>query len=116
MPLHHQPASPGARLLQRTKTAPDYRLYSLPNTTPPKPGLVRTPGFVGPGIELEVYALRPRDFGTFVAEVPPPVGIGTVELADGSCVKGFLCETFALVGTDDITVFGRLRAWQNRKL
>lgn len=114
MALHHQLTSRGARLLQRTKTAPGYRLFSLPNTTPPKPGLVRAPGFAGPGIEVEVYALSPHDFGTFVAEVPAPMGIGTVELADGSSVKGFLCETFALEGAEDITAFGGWRAWQKR--
>jgi allophanate hydrolase len=63
---------------------------------------------------VEVYALRPHDFGTFVAEVPAPMGIGTVELADGSSVKGFLCETFALEGAEDITAFGGWRAWQKR--
>ena len=115
MPLHHQLTSRGARLLQHTKTAPGYRLYSLPNTTPPKPGLVRAPGFSGLGIEVEVYALSPREFGTFVAEVPAPMGIGTVELADGSSAKGFLCETFALEGAEDITAFGGWRAWQNRR-
>ena len=63
---------------------------------------------------MEVYALSPKDFGTFVAEVPAPMGIGTVELADGSSVKGFLCETYALKGAEDITAFGGWRAWQNR--
>jgi allophanate hydrolase len=112
-PLHHQLVARGARLLQTTRTAPGYRLYSLPNTTPPKPGLVRTPEFAGPGIEVEVYALSPAAFGTFVAEIPAPMGIGMVELADGSIVKGFLCETFALEGAADITVFGGWRAWRN---
>lgn len=111
-PLHHQLVSRGARLLQETRTAPGYRLFSLPNTTPSKPGLVRTPGFSGPGIQVEVYALSPAAFGTFVAEIPAPMGIGTVELADGTSVKGFLCETFSLEGAEDITAFGGWRAWR----
>ena len=63
---------------------------------------------------MEVYALTAEDFGTFVAEVPAPMGIGTVELADGSSVKGFLCEAFALEGAEDITAFGGWRAWRDR--
>jgi len=114
-PLHHQLTNRGARLLQDTRTAPGYRLFSLPNTHPPKPALVRTPGFDGPGIAVEVYALSPADFGSFVAEIPAPMGIGAVELADGSTVKGFLCESFALEGALDITAFGGWRAWRASK-
>ena len=114
-PLHHQLVSRNARLLQRTLTDPGYRLFSLPNTSPAKPGLVRAPGFAGPGIEVEVYALSPAGFGTFVAAVPAPMGIGTVELSDGTSVKGFLCEPFALAGAEDITAFGGWRQWQDSK-
>ena len=35
---------------------------------------------------------RAREFGSFVAGIPAPLGIGTVELADGSQVQGFVCE------------------------
>ncbi|MES2706983.1 MAG: allophanate hydrolase [Verrucomicrobiota bacterium] len=111
-PLHHQLTSREARLVSTTRTAADYRLFSLPNTTPAKPGLVRTPGFTGPGLEVEVYALTPAAFGSFTAEVPPPMGIGTVQLADGSSVKGFLCEPCALEGAADITVHGGWKAWR----
>lgn len=114
MPLHHQLASRRARLIQTTRTAPGYRLFALPGTVPPKPGLVRTPGFAGPGIEVEVYALSPAAFGSFVAEVPPPMGICDVHLAAGGNVKGFLCEAHALEGALDITDFGGWRAWVTR--
>jgi allophanate hydrolase len=110
-PLHHQLVSRCARLLQSTRTAPGYQLYTLPDTTPPKPGLVRAPGFAGPGIAVEVYALTPADFGTFTAEIPAPMVIGTVELADGTKVKGFLCEPYALTGASEITEFGGWVAW-----
>ncbi len=113
MPLHHQLVSRQARLISTTRTAADYQLFSLPNTTPPKPGLVRQPGFSGPGIEVEIYALSPADFGSFVAEIPAPMGIGTVELADGNSVKGFLCEAYSLEGAEDITNFGGWQAWRN---
>jgi allophanate hydrolase len=112
-PLNHQLTSLGARLLKTCRTAVSYRLFALANTTPPKPGLVRSPGFSGPGIETEVWRLTPRAFGEFVAKVPVPMGIGTVTLDDGSEVKGFLCEVAALDGARDITEFGGWRGWLN---
>jgi allophanate hydrolase len=113
--LHHQLSSRGARLVQTTKTSPGYRFYALAGTTPPKPGLVRSPGFAGPGIEVEVWALEREAFGSFVAEVPPPMAIGSVELADGSFVKGFLCEPHALAQSPEITEFGGFRAYLARQ-
>ncbi len=53
-------------------------------------------------------------FGSFVALIPPPLGIGTVTLADGRKVKGFLCEAHATRGAEDITAFGGWRAWLAR--
>ena len=79
-----------------------------PATTPPKPGLVRDPSAAGPGIEVEVWELSTAAFGSFVAAVPPPLAIGTVTLADGSAVKGFLCEYAALAGAEEITRCRRL--------
>jgi allophanate hydrolase len=110
-PLNHQLTSRGAQLRATTRTAPHYRLFRLPNTTPPKPGLRKLPGFSGPGIEVEIWELSARAFGEFVAEVPAPMGIGTVELADGTIVKGFLCEVFALEGAEEITAHGGWRAF-----
>lgn len=110
-PLNRQLTSRGARLVRTTKSAPGYRLYALPDTTPPKPGLVRVPGFDGPGIELEVWAIPTREFGSFVAATPAPLGIGSVELVDGSTVKGFVCEPFAISGAQEITAYGGWRAY-----
>ncbi|HTQ06430.1 MAG TPA: allophanate hydrolase [Polyangiaceae bacterium] len=110
-PLNHQLTTRHATLVRSVRTAPDYRLFALAGTTPPKPGLVRTPGHAGPGIELEVWSLTLEAFGSFVAEVPPPMVIGTVELADATRVKGFLCEPAALEGSADITHFGGWRAF-----
>jgi allophanate hydrolase len=53
-------------------------------------------------------------FGSFVALIPAPLGIGTLTLADGRSVKGFLCEAYATVGADDITAFGGWLAWLGR--
>ena len=110
-PLNRQLTERGANLSAATKTASGYRLYALPDTTPAKPGLVRAPGFDGPGIEVEVWAVPTAHFGSFVAAIPAPLGIGSMELADGSVVKGFICEPFALEAATEITHFGGWRAY-----
>ena len=110
-PLNWQLTQRGGRLIETTRTAPNYRLFSLANTIPPKPGLVRTRESHGEGIELEVWALSECAFGSLVSEVPSPMVIGTVTLADGKCVKGFLCEPQALEGATEITHFGGWRAF-----
>ena len=103
--------SADARLLRTTRTANCYRLYALAGTQPPKPGMVRGPGEAGDGIEVEVWALPVPAFGALVARIPPPLAIGTVELADGSRVKGFLCEDHAIDEAGDITAHGGWRAY-----
>jgi len=108
LPLNHQLIERDARLVWSGTTAPSYRLYALPNATPPKPGLVRMNGH-GAAIALEVWELPTAAFGSFVAIVPPPLAIGTVTLATGETVKGFLCEPAALAGATDITHHGGWR-------
>ena len=111
LPLNHQLTDPGGRLIRPGRTAPDYRLYALPNTAPPKPGLVREPGFQGPGLDIEIWALPPVAFGRFVAQIPAPLGIGKIILDDGSTASGFLCEAYAIAGAKEITQFGGWRAF-----
>ena len=77
------------------------------------PGLVRVAAD-GVAIEVEVYALAAASFGTFVRQVPRPLAIGKVSLADGSRVPGFVCEPAALVGATDISEWGGWRAWRRR--
>jgi allophanate hydrolase len=113
MPLNHELTSPGGRLVKTCRTAVDYRLYVLPNTKPPKPGLVRDPGYLGKGLEVEVWSLPPDAFGRFVQKIPSPLGIGKLTLDDGSVVSGFLCETYAVVGAKEITDLGGWRAYLN---
>ncbi|MFH1498076.1 MAG: amidase family protein, partial [Verrucomicrobiota bacterium] len=111
-PLNHQLTSRGATLVQTTRTATNYRLYALANTAPPKPGLVLDPTYTdGQGIEVEVWSLTEEAFGQFTAEVPAPLAIGTLVLADGSKVKGFVCEPAALTGATEITSHGGWRAY-----
>jgi len=110
MPLHWQLTSRDAKLIRRCKTAPAYRLYAMAGGTPPKPALVHV-GEAGGAIEVEVYELDVAGFGSFVAEVPPPLAIGTVTLEDGTEVKGFVAEPRALHGAEDITALGGWRAY-----
>jgi allophanate hydrolase len=110
-PLNWQLTQRGARLVRATKTADCYQLFALANTMPPKPGLVRVEPGRGASIELEVWELTNQAFGSFVADVPSPMVIGTVQLDDGSQVKGFLCEPAALAGAQDITHLGGWRAY-----
>lgn len=112
-PLHGQLVQLGARLLQRTSTAPRYRLHALANTTPPKPGLERVKQGGAP-IEVEVYQLSSEAFGRFTAGVPAPMTIGNLELADGTWVKGFMCEPWVLADATDITQYGGWRAYLTR--
>lgn len=109
MPLHHQLADRNARFIGATKTAPSYKLYAMP-TTPPKPALVHDAS--GSAIEVEIYELSTEAFGRFVAEIPAPLAMGTVTLADGAEIKGFVAEPRALQGAEDITKFGGWRAYR----
>jgi allophanate hydrolase len=111
-PLNDQLTERGARLVKACRTSPDYRLFALHGTSPPKPGLVREPGYEGPGIELEVWAMPEDRFGGFVAAVPSPLAIGNVRLATGEWVKGFLCEPLAVPGAEEITHFGGWRGYR----
>ncbi|MFM0605839.1 allophanate hydrolase [Paraburkholderia sediminicola] len=108
-PLNWQMQEAGARFIEATHTAPGYRLYALANTQPPKPGLVRTAEQPGQPIAVEVWEVPLRTFGKFVADVPAPLGIGTLQLANGLTVKGFICEPSAVgadSGATEITSFG----------
>lgn len=107
-PLNYQLQERQATKLKTCKTASKYRLYAL-NTQPPKPGLVKVLDG-GVSIEVEVWNLSALYFGTFVAEVPPPLVIGTLELEDGTLVKGFLCEPYVIAEAQDISEYG---SWRN---
>jgi allophanate hydrolase len=111
MPLNHQLTSRGAYLRETTRTSPAYRFYALADSNPPKPGLEYAPGFAGPGIEVEIWAMPATEFGSFVAEIPPPLGIGSARLADGRLVKCFIAEPYALRDATDITRFAGWRAY-----
>ena len=109
-PLDHQLVELGGALVRACATAPTYRLYVLPAAVPPKPGLVRVREG-GRAIEVEVWSLETRAFGAFVAAIPKPLCVGSIELDDGTHAQGFLCESDAVVGAIDISHHGGWRAY-----
>ena len=111
MPLNGQLTERNATLLAQTETAPDYRFYALPATVPPKPGLVRVAPGTGARIALELWEMPAANYGSFVALIPAPLGIGTLTLTDGSSVQGFVCEPYALEGAKEISHLGGWRAY-----
>ena len=113
MPLNHELTSRGAAFVESTATSSNYRLLALTGTRPPKPGLLRLPprDSGGASIAVELWDLPSGCFGSFVAGIPPPLGIGTLELQDGRSVQGFICESAGLGGARDITSFGSWRAY-----
>jgi allophanate hydrolase len=116
LPLNPQLTSRNGRLVANTTTSPDYKLYALPGTPPLRPGLVRVDknerGFA---IEVEVWELPASEFGSFVAGIPAPLGIGTITLAGGESVQSFLCEGYAVADARDISQFGGWRRYMQSK-
>jgi allophanate hydrolase len=108
LPLNHQLTDRGGLLVEKTRTAPCYRLYALPGGPPYRPGLIRSNE--GDAIAVEVWALPLEYYGSFVAGIPSPLGIGMVELESGEVLQGFLCEPYALQHATDITSSGGWRA------
>ena len=114
MPLHWQLTSRDAKFVGAFETAPTYKLYAIADSVPPKPALVHSED--GAAIALEVYELGIAEFGSFVVDVPAPLAIGTVTLADGTSVKGFVSEPRAVLGAKDITHLGGWRAYMAQKV
>jgi allophanate hydrolase len=114
-PLNHQLTERGGRLVSPARSAPCYRLYALPGTEPPKPGLVRVGIGEGARIELEVWTLPIEAIGSFLAGVSSPLAIGMIELEDGAKVHGFLCEAYAAEGAEDISSFGGWRGFRRAR-
>lgn len=110
LPLNHQLTERGATLLSATRTAPHYRFYALAGGPPLRPGLIRDEAN-GAAIEVEVWSMPLAELGSFVAGIPAPLGIGSVELADGRWIKGFICEGHIVTSATDITACGGWRAY-----
>jgi allophanate hydrolase len=110
MPLNRELAARSAIFVGKTTTAKKYRLFKLTDTVPPKPGLSRCDDEAGAAIEVELWDLPLCAVGGFLAGIPAPLGLGTLELIDGRTVHGFICEGYAVRSGVDITSFG---GWRN---
>jgi allophanate hydrolase len=110
LPLNGQLLERGGTLVRATNTTPEYRLYELAGAVPPKPGLVRVKTG-GAAIAVEVWEIPTETYGSFVAAIPEPLGIGRLRLEGGEKVQGFLCESVALEGARDVSEFGGWRAF-----
>lgn len=109
MPLNYQLTTRQAVFVEETQTASHYRLFALLDGPIKKPGLLRDQS--GAAITVELWDIPLARFGEFVAEIPAPLGIGSLTLADGRVVKGFICEPTALQHALDITEFNGWRHW-----
>ncbi|CAA0100936.1 allophanate hydrolase [Zhongshania aliphaticivorans] len=114
-PLNWQLTERGGYLLSKTQSSADYKLYALAGGPPFRPGMVIAPEGEGCAIELEVWSVPASEFGSFVAGIPAPLGIGKVNLQDGSQVSGFICEASGLAGAEDISHFGGWRGYLSNK-
>lgn len=110
LPLNPQLTELNASLVKATKTAKGYRLFNVPDKVPPRPGMVRDTS-CDSALELEVWSMPMEHFGAFMVQIASPLCIGTVLLEDGTEVYGFLCESDALKGAEEITRFGGWRPY-----
>ncbi len=109
LPLNHQLLELGGRFIREASTAPCYRLFAL-ESVPPKPGMLRSPDG-GAAIALEIWELPAAGLGRFLTAIPAPLGLGKVELDDGSQVTCFLVESAAVEGSHEITAYGGWKSY-----
>jgi len=114
LPLNWQLKQRGAKLIQATQSSADYRLHALAGGPPFRPGMVRV-AEGGVAIAVEVWALPSSELGSFLTGIPAPLGLGKVQLADGTWESGFICEPYGLQGAEDISHFGGWRAYLQSK-
>ena len=107
--LNHQLIGLGAVFVKRTQSSANYKLYNLDHLDPIRPGMVRCEAG-GYKIEIEVWRMPLENLGKFMTRIAYPLGIGSVELEDGSWVKGFACESSAVSSDSEISEFG---GWRN---
>ena len=118
LPLNAQLTNLGGRFVREAKTAPVYKMITLPKTgtLPPRPGLVRVgesdvTHASGHAFAVELWALPRANLGEFMQNVVKPLAIGSVELDNNETVLGFVCEAYAAKGAEDISSYGGWRVW-----
>jgi allophanate hydrolase len=111
LPLNWQLTDLGATFVRKAQTTAEYKFFALAGGPPARPGLVRSDAANAGSVAVEIWSLPKVGFGTFMAGIPAPLGIGTVALSDGASVKGFICEASGIKGATDITNLGDWRAY-----
>jgi allophanate hydrolase len=112
LPLNGELTGRDGRLVGSTTTSSNYKLFALPGGPPQRPGLVHVEANEpGTAVDVEVWEMPVSEFGSFVACIPVPLGIGTITLASGEAVQGFLCERYAIAHAVDISRYGGWRAY-----
>ncbi|NCV06736.1 MAG: allophanate hydrolase [Betaproteobacteria bacterium] len=115
MPLNGQLTACQARFIRESSTSNAYRLYALADTVPPKPGLIRVPPGTGACIAIEIWEMPLSSYGSFVSQIPSPLGVGQISTRDNELIQGFLCESLAIEGSKDITAYGGWKAYLGLK-
>jgi allophanate hydrolase len=112
-PLHWQITEGNGEFVEATTTAPSYRMFAFATGGIAKPGLIKDAEGMqkGGAIYLEIYRLSLSAFGKFVSNIPSPLGIGKVELANGTSVSGFIAEPEVMVMGEEITQLGDWRKY-----
>lgn len=110
LPLNEQLTSLGAVLKEKTSTSPKYKMYKLAGEPPFRPGMIRDEE-LGAEIEVEVWTMPVTRIGVLLAQIPHPLGLGSVELISGEWVKGFICEPVGIKNAQDISEHGGWRCF-----
>ena len=112
LPLSQQWSGIGGKYVRELSTAPAYRMICLHHKDPIRPGLVRRPnGADGASLEMELWSLPVNQVGRFLSMIEEPLGLGSIQTADGKWVHGFICEAAvaSLPSSEDITHHGSWR-------
>jgi len=111
--LNWQLVERGAYLVEKTTSAPHYQLFALADGK--RPAMVRNVT-QGVAIDVERWSIPSENFGSFVAAIPAPLGIGKVELNDGKWYPGFICDMFGLDDAKDISALGGWRQYLRKQV
>ena len=107
--LNWQLTERGAKLIEKTKSAKAYRMFVIEGAIE-RPGMIRDENS-GSDIEIEIWQVPKSEFGSFVAAIPGPLGIGKVETEDGRWLPGFICEGYAIENAQEVTQLGGWRSY-----
>jgi len=107
--LNWQLTERGGKFVEKTKSAKAYRMFVIEGTIK-RPGMIRDDS-AGSEIDIEIWQVPKSEFGSFVAAIPEPLGIGKVETEDGRWLPGFICEGYAIENTQEVTQLGGWRSY-----